>query len=500
LSYYLGLDTSTTATKALLMDEDGSVISIGRSGYEYDTPQPRWTEQAPELWWVAAREAISEALTNADVGGSALGGIGLTGQMHGLVLLDADGEVIRPAILWNDQRTQAETDEIRGRIGGRLIEITGNDALTGFTAPKILWVRNNEPENYSKVAHVLLPKDYVRFRLTGELATDKAGASGTLLFDLAARDWSSDVLATLEIPPDWLPPTFEGPEVTGYLTDEGAAGMGLRPGTPVVAGAGDQAANGVGVGAVTPGVVAVSVGTSGVVFAATDRPIFEPEGRVHAFCHAVPETWHLMGVMLSAAGSYRWFRDTVAPDHDFAALDEKAAAVSPGANGLVFLPYLTGERTPHADPMARGAFVGLTVRHGRGHLARAVMEGVAFGLRDSVELMAKEVELGAVRISGGGAGSEVWVQIITDVLDRQVRVVTAGESAAHGAAILAAAGDGAFSSVAEGSAAAVDVGDLIEPTGDAPVYEEAYAVYRELYPKLGASFHKLGKIDDFGSG
>ncbi|MCH7846109.1 MAG: xylulokinase [Acidobacteria bacterium] len=496
MSYYIGLDTSTTSTKALLMDADGSVVGIGRSEYDYDTPQPLWAEQAPELWWQATIEAIRQALAESGVDGGDVSGIGMTGQMHGLVLLDDTGEVLRPSILWNDQRTQAETDDIRDRVGrSRLIEVTGNDAMTGFTAPKILWVRNNEPEIYSRVAHVLLPKDYVRLRLTGEFATDKAGASGTLLFDLAARDWSQEMLDALDIPLDWLPTTHEGPEITGALTEEAAQVMGLRRGTPVMAGGGDQAANGVGVGAVTSGVVAVSIGTSGVVFAAADRPIFEPEGRLHAFCHAVPDTWHLMGVMLSAAGSYRWFRDTVAPYRDFSALDEEAAAVPPGANGLVFLPYLTGERTPHSDPMARGAFVGLTVRHGLGHLARAVMEGVAFGLRDSVELMAKEIELGEARASGGGARSDVWVRIITDILDRPVRVVGTAESAAHGAAILAATGDDAFASVAEASQAAVTVGDVIEPTPDAAVYEDVYAIYRNLYPKLGGSFRNLGVID-----
>ena len=496
MSYYIGLDTSTTATKALLMDGDGSVISIGRSEYDYETPRPLWAEQAPDLWWQATIESIQQALAESGVDGAEVGGVGMTGQMHGLVLLDDTGEVLRPSILWNDQRTHAETNDIRDRVGGsRLIEITGNNAVTGFTAPKVLWVRNNEPEIYSRVARVLLPKDYVRYRLTDEFATDKAGASGTLLFDLAARDWSQEVLDALDIPRDWLPTTHEGPEITGALSDEAAQATGLRRGTPVMAGGGDQAANGVGVGAVSPGVVAVSVGTSGVVFTAADRPIFEPEGRLQAFCHAVPDAWHLMGVMLSAAGSYRWFRDALAPDHAFSALDEEAAVVPPGANGLVFLPYLTGERTPHPDPLARGAFVGLTVRHGLGHLARAVMEGVAFGLRDSVELMAREIELGEVRVSGGGASSELWLSIITNILGRPVRLVSTAESAAHGAAMLAATGDDAFESVAEASRAAVKVGDVIEPTADTDIYEEAYAVYRDLYPALKESFPMLGELD-----
>ena len=496
MSYYIGLDTSTTATKALLMDANGLVVGIGRSEYDYDVPRPQWTEQSPHLWWRATAEAINAALTTSGVDGGEVGAIGLTGQMHGLVLLDEAGEVLRPAILWNDQRTQAEGDEIRERVGSRrLIEITGNDALTGFTAPKILWVRNNEPEIYANVAHIVLPKDYIRYRLTDEFATDKAGASGTLLFDLAQRDWSQEVLAALDIPPEWLPETHEGPRVTGVITEEAAQATSLRSGTLVVAGGGDQAANGIGVGAVAPGIVAVSIGTSGVVFGSTDRPIVQPEGRLQAFCHAVPDAWHLMGVMLSAAGSYRWFRDALAPDRAFSALDKQAAVVPPGANGLLFLPYLTGERTPHPDPMARGAFVGLTLRHGLGHLARAVMEGVAFGLRDSVELMAKEIELGEVRVSGGGATSEVWLRIVTDTLGRPVRVVSTAESAAHGAAMLAATGDDAFESVAEASRAAVTVGDEIEPTADASVYEEAYAVYRDLYPALRESFRQLSELE-----
>lgn len=496
MSYFIGIDSSTTATKALLMDEAGAVVGVGRSSYDFETPRPLWSEQAPELWSVATVEAIASVLAEAGVDGEDVSGVGLTGQMHGLVLLDADREVLRPSILWNDQRTQAECDEIRERVGkSELIRITGNDALTGFTAPKILWVRNNEPDVYARVAHILLPKDYVRYRLTGELAVDRAGGSGTLLFDLAERTWSSEVAAALGIPEDWLPDTYEGPQVTGVITAEAAAATGLRAGTPVMAGGGDQAANGVGVGAVKPGVVAMSVGTSGVVFASADRPVVQAEGRLHAFCHAVPDTWHLMGVMLSAAGSYRWFKDALAPDRDFEELNTAAVDVSAGSNGLVFLPYLTGERTPHPDPTARGAFVGLTVRHELGHMARAVMEGVAFGLRDSVELMAAEMPLGEVRVSGGGASSELWLRIIADVLDRPVRVVGTAESAAHGAAMLAATGAGAFVSVAEATAAAVAVGDPIEPSADAAAYSELYPIYRKLYPALRPSFGRLTELD-----
>ena len=496
MSYFIGIDSSTTATKALLMDEQGAVVSIGRSEYDFESPRPLWSEQSPDLWWDATVVAIREALAQAGIDGDAVAGIGLTGQMHGLVLLDEGGHVLRPSILWNDQRTQAECDEIRERVGpSELIAITGNDALTGFTAPKILWVRNNEPEVLARVAHVLLPKDYVRYRLTDTYAIDRAGGSGTILFDLAARDWSPEVARALDIPMEWLPPTFEGTDVTGVVTEEAAALTGLRPGTPVMAGGGDQAANGVGVGAIAPGVVAMSVGTSGVVFAAADRPVVEPAGRLHAFCHAVPGMWHLMGVMLSAAGSYRWFKEAFAPDLTYDELNDAATQVPAGSEGLVFLPYLTGERTPHPDPLARGAFVGLTVRHGLGHMARAVMEGVAFGLRDSVELMAAEMELGEVRVSGGGASSDLWLRIIADVIGLPVRVVGTAESAAHGAAMLAAVGAGAFDSVAEACKAAVEVGEITEPGQDAAIYDKVYRVYRDLYPALRDSFHRLSELD-----
>ena len=314
MTYVLGIDTSTTATKALLMRADGQVVAVASSEYTYDTPRPLWTEQHPDLWWQATVDSIRQVLAQSGVDAAEVKGVGLTGQMHGLVLLDAAGEVLRPAILWNDQRTGAECDEIRARLGKeRFIQITGNDALTGFTAPKILWVKNHEPEIFARVRQILLPKDYVRFKLTGGYATDKAGGAGTLLFDLRQRDWSPEVLEALDIDPAWLPPTFEGTAVTGQISPQAAEATGLKAGTPVVGGGGDQAAGAVGTGAVVEGVVSLSLGTSGVVFAATDRPIVEPEGRLHAFCHAVPGKWHLMGVMLSAAGSLRWYRDTLAP-------------------------------------------------------------------------------------------------------------------------------------------------------------------------------------------
>jgi xylulokinase len=423
-------------------------------------------------------------------------GVGLTGQMHGLVLLDAAGRVLRPAILWNDQRTGAQCDEIRERLGkAALIQITGNDALTGFTAPKILWVRQNEPDLYARTAHILLPKDYIRYQLTGEFAADKAGGSGTILFDLSARDWSLEVLEALEIPVEWLPQTFEGPEMTGALSSEAAQATGLKAGTPVFGGGGDQATAAVGTGAVVEGIVSLSLGTSGVVFAATDRAIVESEGRLHAFCHAVPGKWHLMGVMLSAGGSLRWYRDTLAPGMDFDALLTPAAEVALGADGLLFLPYLTGERTPHPDPLARGAFVGLTVRHTQPHMTRAVLEGVAFGLRDSFELMqaAGLATIRQVRITGGGARSRLWRQILADVLNAELVTVNTGEGAAYGAALLAATGAGIFPSVASACAAAIRITGSTTPSPASEIYQQVYPLYSDLYPALRGAFQAIAQ-------
>jgi len=494
VSHVLGIDTSTTATKAVLIDEAGSVRGIGTAEYGFTVPRPLWSEQEPRLWWHGTVAAIRAVLASTGTSGTDVAAIGLTGQMHGAVLLDALGDVLRPAILWNDQRTGAECDAIRRAVGPeRLIAITGNDALTGFTAPKLVWVRDHEPEVWRRIAHVLLPKDYVRFRLTGDYAVDKADGAGTLLFDLKARDWSGEVLDALEIDPAWMPRTWEGPEITGIITGEAAAVTGLRPGTPVAAGGGDQAANAVGVGAVVAGRMALSLGTSGVVFATTERPLFEPHGRVHAFCHAVPGRWHMMSVMLSAAGSLRWFRDAVAPDVPFGDLVAEAAQVPAVSDGLWFLPYLSGERSPHPDPLARGAFVGLTLAHDRRHLTRAVLEGVAFGLRDGLDLM---VAAGMpapeqIRASGGGTASELWRQILADVLDVEIATVNTTEGAAYGAGLLAAVGAGWYESVEDAAAALVTATPVASPGSDVPAYAEAHAIYRELYPALAPIFRRL---------
>ena len=490
----LGLDVSTTATKAILVDGNGAVRGIGTAEYGYETPRPLWTEQDPALWWTATGSAVRAALAAAAAAGHEVRAVGLTGQMHGAVLLDTADRPLRPAILWNDQRTGAECEAIRTAVGPeRLVQITGNDAITGLTAPKLLWVRAHEAELWSRVATVLLPKDYVRLQLTGTRALDKADGSGTGLFDLAARDWSAEVLSALQLDPGLLPPTFEGPQVTGALTAMAAAATGLHAGTPVVAGGGDQAANAVGVGALDPGVVALSLGTSGVVFAATDRPIVEPRGRVHAFCHAVPDRWHLMSVMLSAAGSLRWFRDAMAPGIGFDELVAEAETIPPGSEGLFFLPYLTGERSPHPDPSARGAFIGLTVSHDRRHLTRAVLEGVAHGLRDGVDLMraAGMPAPTVVRASGGGVASPLWRQILADVLDVGIAGVGTTEGAAYGAALLAAPAGGLAASVAEAVDRAVRVEPLAEPGPDAARYAERHALHRELYPALASLYPRM---------
>jgi xylulokinase len=494
-SVFLGIDISTTATKALLVDETGAVVAVASSSHTLQTPKPLWSEQDPHEWWRAASISIRSVLEKAGVGGERIGAVGLTGQMHGLVLLDAAGNVLRPAILWNDQRTQSQCDEIHRRIGKeRFIQITGNVALTGFTAPKILWVKENEPEVFAKAVHVLLPKDYIRYKLTGEYAMDKADGAGTVLFDLKSRDWSHEVLDALGIDATWMPSTYEGPEFTGQVTAEAASLTGLKVGTPVAAGGGDQAAQAVGVGAVEPGVVALTVGTSGVVFATTPSALIEPGGRLHAFCHAVPNMWHFMGVMLSAAGSLQWYRDALAPEMSFDDLLKEAESVSAGSDSLQFLPYLSGERTPHPDPLARGAFIGLTLRHNRAHMTRAVLEGVSFGLKDSFTLI-QNAGLGAirqVRASGGGTKGTLWRQILASVLETELVTVNTTEGAAYGAALLAGVGAGTWHDVVSACKASVKItGSVLPVSSQVDVYRNSYALFQELYPALKSSFGKM---------
>jgi xylulokinase len=466
----VGLDVGTTGVKALALSPEGDVLARAEEGYDLSTPHTGWAEQDPEDWWRAAERALI-----------ALGGeptaIGLSGQMHGLVVLDDRDRVLRPAILWNDQRTEAECAEIEEQIGlARLVQLTGNRALTGFTAPKLLWLRRHEPDTYARIAHVLLPKDYVRLRLTGERAIDVADASGTLLLDVAGRRWSEEMLEALEIEPGWLPPLLESPEVSGET----------RSGVPVAAGAGDQAAAALGVGVDRPGPVSVVLGTSGVVFAALPAFAADPQARVHAFCHAVPDGWHAMGVMLSAAGSLRWLRDVLGGANGYDELTAAADEWPPTADGLTFLPYLAGERTPHADPHARGAFAGLTFRHDRGALVRAVLEGVAYGLRDSLELL-RELGVGpqSGRVSGGGARSEVWLRILASVLELPLQRTAADEGSAYGAALLGGVAAGVFRDVHEAVATCVRVDDPVEPDPRwRAAYEDGYRRFRLLYPAL----------------
>ena len=495
MSHLLGIDTSTTATKAVLVDADGEVVGVGVREYDADSPHPRWSEQDPARWWDATVGAIRDVLETTGVDGAAVDAVGVAGQMHGAVLLDASGDVLRPAILWNDQRTAAQCREIRDRVGPqRLLEVTGNAAVTGVTAPKLLWVREHEPDVWAKVAHVLVPKDHVRYGLTGTLAFDRADGSGTLLFDLAARDWSPEVLDALDLDPALFPPTHEGTEVAGTISAAAAAATGLAEGTPVVAGGGYQSANAVGVGAIDPGVVALSLGTSGVVFAASDEPVVQAEGRLHAFCHAVPDRWHTMGVMLSAAGSLRWFREAVMPGASFDDIVAEAAEAPAGSDDVLFLPYLSGERAPHPDPDATGAFVGLTTRTRRPHLARSVLEGVAFGLRDILELMvAAGVPAPAqIRGSGGGTQSPLWRQILADVLDAEIATVATAEGAAFGAALLAGVGAGWWPDAHAAADACVRVSPAAAPSADRDHYRGRHAAYQALYPALQPTFTSHG--------
>ena len=448
----VGIDVGTTAVKAVGIDTDGAVLERREESYALSTPQPGWAEQDPDDWVRATEAALSSLDADA---------VGFSGQMHGLVALDEHDVPLRPAILWNDQRTAAECAEVERRLGlDRLISLTGNRALTGFTAPKLLWLRTHEPDVYARIRSILLPKDYVRLKLFGRRAIDVADASGTLLFDVANRRWSEEVLEALELPGEWLPPSYESPEI---------------------AGAGDQAAGALGVGVTGPGPVSVVLGTSGVVFGTLAAYKPDAEARVHVFCHAVPATWHAMGVMLSAAGSLQWLHDAIAPDVPFDDLLAEAAAWPPGCEGLLFAPYLAGERTPHADPDARGAFVGLSLRHDRGALVRAVLEGVAFGLRDSLELLRElgvQPEVG--RVSGGGARSDLWRSIVASVLDLPLELTAVTEGAAYGAALLAVGGD-----PRETAARAVQVRGQTNPDPDwVAKYSQVYERFRALYPAL----------------
>ena len=491
----LGLDIGTSGARAIAIDLAGNVLVAATEEYPQATPRPGWTEQEPEDWWAASQAVLRRVVSECGQPPLALG---LTGQMHGAVFLDESDHVIRPALLWNDQRTHRQCQEITDKVGmQRLVEITGNPALTGFQAPKILWLRDEEPAAFSRLHRVLLPKDYVRLRLTGEHATDVSDASGTLLLDLRRRQWSEEVLDALEIPRDWLPVMHEGPDDTGAVTASAAKLTGLPPGLAVAAGGGDNAAAAVGNGIVRPGVVSSSVGTSGVVFAHSDEPMVDPRGRLHSFCHAVPGAYHVMGVTLAAGAALRWWRDIVSPGSDFEAMASLAAHAPAGSGGLLFLPYLSGERTPVLDPSARGAFVGLNMTHTLAHLTRAVMEGVVHSLKQCVDLIAGlPLPVTEIRATGGGARSAMWRQLQSDMFGMPVFRNTVDEGPAFGAALLAGVACRAYASVSDATALVQLRADVTRPDTDVSgLYQQQHEVYASLYESTAGAMHRLSALD-----
>ncbi|MBI3920527.1 MAG: xylulokinase [Armatimonadetes bacterium] len=507
MAYLMGIDVGTSGTKTLLVDESGNLVASVNHEYPLSTPQPLWAEQDPLDWWEATKEGIRGVLAKAEVSPDSIAGIGLSGQMHGLVLLDRNHEVLRPAILWCDQRTSEQCSWITDTVGKEtVVEETRNPVLTGFTAPKIIWVRDKEPQIYDRTVMMLLPKDYIRFRLTGEFATEVSDASGTSLLNVPERRWSKVVLDKIQISEDHLPRVFESSVISGKITKQIAQETGLREGTPVVGGGGDQAAGAVGNGIVRRGVISVTTGTSGVVFAFSDQPTVDPKLRVHTFCHAVPNKWHVMGVMLSAGGSLRWFRDTLCSEetglsrrigrdpYEFITAQAEHAPV--GSEGLIFLPYLTGERTPYPDPEARGVFFGLTLRHHKGHLARSVLEGVAYGLRDSLEILKEmNVPLEEVRASGGGARSELWRQIQTDVNGIPLSTINVDEGPALGVALLAGVGAGIYGSIEEACDRAIRTVSMTEVNQrHHSIYSDYYRIYGSLYQSLKGQFAEVGSV------
>lgn len=503
MSCFLGIDIGTSGTKTILIDRDGKLLAQSTATYPLQIPRPGWTEQAPEDWWQALVKTVRDVLRMANVSGNNVAGIGLSGQMHGSVFLNKKHDVIRPALLWNDQRTVAEVEWLNSVISQqKLLELTRNPALTGFTAPKILWLRNNEPDAFKQLDKVLLPKDYIRFRLSGEFATEVSDASGTLLFDVEHRTWSQEMLDRLELPISMMPASYESFEISSKVSKRAAEETGLAEGTPIVGGGGDQAAGAVGNGIVEPGIVSAVLGTSGVVFAYAETPAYDPDGGLHTFCHAVPDAWHQMGVTLAAGGSWQWLRNTIF-DHEselarkqnkepYNVMTKMAASADPGSDGLYFLPYLSGERTPHADAYARGVFFGLSLSHNKNHLARAVMEGVSYSLRDCLDLMrARGTAIHEIRASGGGARSSLWRQMLADVFDIPVVTINMDEGPAFGVALLAAVGTGRYSSVAEACRATIKVTNRLEPDAkNAGIYQQGYTIYRSLYPTLRSSFQQ----------
>jgi xylulokinase len=506
MAVFLGIDIGTSGTKTLAVDESGRILAEANATYGMLTPKPLWTEQNPEDWWQATVKTIREVVKKGKLKAADVKAIGLSGQMHGSVFLDKSHKVIRPALLWNDQRTAAECEEIERRAGGRkaLIKLVANPALTGFTAPKILWLRNNEPKNFEKCVKILLPKDDVRRRLTGELATDVSDASGMLLLDVAKRDWSKKLLEKLDLDINLFAKCYESEEVTGKLLPAVAKELGLTTDCLVVGGAGDCAANGVGTGVVASGELSTSIGTSGIMFVHSDKVEVDPLGRLHTFCHAVHGKWHMMGVSLSGGGSLQWFHDKLCAEVKrnkgkkdcLDVLNAEAAEVPPGSEGLFFLPYLSGERTPHADPDARACFIGATLSHGRGHMVRAIMEGVAYAMRDSLAIIKEMgVPVKEIRASGGGSKSPLWRQIQADVFGQKVVTINAEQGPAFGVALLAAVGAGAYKNVEEACRATIKVvAETPLNKAAAKVYDQGFPIYQQLYRSLKDDFKSIAKM------
>jgi xylulokinase len=493
--YWLGIDVGTGGTRALVADERGKVKATCTAPHEeMRMERPMWAEQHPEDWWNAARHAIRGVLAEANVTGADIAGLGLSGQMHGLVLLDARGEVLRPALIWCDQRSQPQVDAIEAKLGReRILGCIANPVLTGFTLPKLLWVRDNEPELFARVRKVLLPKDYIRYRLTGEYVTDPSDASGTALFDVVRREWSREMASALDLDAGILPAVVESTAISGCVSAEVAQATGIEAGTPVAGGAGDQAASAVGSGIVAPGLVSCTLGTSGVVFAHMERPAYDPRGRVHTFCHAVPGQWHVMGVTQGAGLSLRWFRDQLAPGAEYDQLTAEAAIAPAGSQGLWWLPYLMGERTPHLDASARGGWIGLTAKNTRADLIRSILEGVSYSQKDCLEIIRKlGAEPEAVRVSGGGSRSAFWRQMLADVFEKPVAALETQEGSAYGAALLAMVATGAYGSIAEACGATIREADRRTPQpAEAAAYAKGYEVYRALYPMLQPFYGKF---------
>ncbi len=510
MPYMMGIDVGTTGTRAVIVRPGGHVVGAATGDHQPMTMlRPGWAEQDPADWWEATIKAVRAALEAAGLKGGDIAAVGLSGQMHGVVLLDQTRAVLRPSLIWCDQRSQAQCDWITQQVGAeRLIQLVSNPALTGFSAPKLLWVRDNEPRIFERAAHFLLPKDYVRFRLTGEFATEVSDASGTLLLDVTNRRWSAEMLGALEIDSKILPRVYESPEITGQITRETALVTGLKAGTPVVGGGGDQASSAVGNGIVSTGLTSATLGTSGVIFAYTDAPKLDPRGRIHTFCHAVPGRWHVMGVTQGAGLSLRWFRDNFGESEAWYArqtgvdpydlIIQEAEKVRPGSDGLLWLPYLMGERTPHLDAQARGMWFGLTAAHQRAHMIRSILEGVAFSLRDSLEIF-KEIGIPVtqIRASGGGSRSFLWRQIQADIYGKELVTLRTSEGSALGAALLAGVGAKIYSSVEESAKEAIQVRERMSPHADTmKTYDRLYQVYRSLYPAVRDLSHQLASLGD----